>query len=518
MNKVLIVEDSKFVAKVVKRTVEKSLGLEVEVAGTLAEAQVLLARDADRFFIAVVDLNLPDARNGEAVEEVKRYGIAPIVFTGKLDGETRSAILERGVVDYVFKSNQNEMGYLIRLIDRIRRNQFIKILIVDDSLTARMVLKNLLEIHRFQVIEAGSPARALDCLREHPDIRLATLDYHMPGMNGAELVTEIRTFRGREELAIIGISSQGAGQLSALLLKAGANDFLSKPFVNEEFYCRVMQNLEVIERNLELAEANRKITSLNRKLRKENVRLSTELEVTKRLQQMILPTEEELEAVEHLDIAGFMEPADEVGGDYYDVLQAGDRIKIGMGDVTGHGLESGVVMLMTQTAVRTLLNAGVTDPVHYMDALNRTICDNVRRMKADKSLTLCLLDYQPGRVTLSGQHEEMITVRGDGRVELVDTMDLGFPIGLDDDIREFVNASTVKLEAGDGVVLYTDGITEAENPDGEQYGLERMCAVIQRNWSQPAAVVKQAVIDDLHGYIDGHHIYDDISLLVLKQR
>lgn len=137
----------------------------------------------------------------------------------------------------------------------------------------------------------------------------------------------------------------------------------------------------------------------NEQLRSENLRMETELGVAQRLQQMALPTEEELQAVEDLDIAAYMEPADEVGGDYYDVLQtrslatsATGRVLLGMGDVTGHGLESGIVMLMTQTAVRTLLESGENDPVRFMDTLNRTIYQNVQRMEVDRSLTLCLIN------------------------------------------------------------------------------------------------------------------------------
>ncbi|MEE9149262.1 MAG: 7TM diverse intracellular signaling domain-containing protein, partial [Candidatus Tectomicrobia bacterium] len=110
----------------------------------------------------------------------------------------------------------------------------------------------------------------------------------------------------------------------------------------------------------------------NEQLRTDNLRLQTELGVAQRLQQMILPTPEELAQVEGLDIAAFMQPAEEVGGDYYDVLPHNGRLSIGIGDVSGHGLESGVVMLMTQTAVRTLLTSGETDPVRFLDILNRT--------------------------------------------------------------------------------------------------------------------------------------------------
>lgn len=281
--------------------------------------------------------------------------------------------------------------------------------------------------------------------------------------------------------------------------------------------------LEDLEgRRAELETANLEISILNNKLTQENLRLSAELEVTRQLQQMILPNSEELEAVVGLDIAGYMEPADEVGGDYYDVLIENGAVKIGIGDVTDHGLESGVIMLMTQTAVRTLLNSGETDPVRFLDILNRTVYGNVQRMNTDRNLTLSLLDYANsetgGEVRLSGQHEEMIVVRKDGSVELVDTTYLGFPIGLDDNIADFIDHTTVQLAPGDGVVLFTDGITEAENLAGEQYGMERLCAAIRQHWAQPVEEIKNTIIDDVRRFIGAQTVFDDITLVVLKQR
>ncbi len=254
------------------------------------------------------------------------------------------------------------------------------------------------------------------------------------------------------------------------------------------------------------------------KIQKENLRLATELEISNKLQKMLLPKEEELEAIKNLDIAGFMQPATEIGGDYYDVLQDENRVKIGIGDVTGHGLESGIVMLMIQTAVRTLLAHQETDATKFLNTLNKTIYDNVQRMNSEKNLTLTLLDYQGGIVRLSGQHEEVIVVRNQGEIELIDTIDLGFPLGLEDNITDFIGETEIKLSSGDGIILYTDGITEAENPQGETYGLERLCQVISRNWYLSAKEIKNAIIKDLETYINQHTVFDDITLLIVKQK
>jgi sigma-B regulation protein RsbU (phosphoserine phosphatase) len=213
-----------------------------------------------------------------------------------------------------------------------------------------------------------------------------------------------------------------------------------------------------------------------------------------------------------------MEPASEVGGDYYDVLCTNGVVTICIGDVTGHGLESGILMVMIQAAVRTLQEMPESDPVRFLDTLNRTTYKNVQRMNSDKNLTLALLNYADGTISISGQHEEIILVRKGGEIERIDTIDLGFPLGLDEDISELIGHVLVDLEPGDGVVLYTDGITEARNTSQQFYGLERLCEVVSQNWHLSAEQIKQATIEDVREFIGEQKVFDDITLLVLKQK
>ncbi len=274
---------------------------------------------------------------------------------------------------------------------------------------------------------------------------------------------------------------------------------------------------KVKERTAELANANQEIIALNEKLKVDNLRLGAELNVARQIQQMILPNPDELE-IEGLDIAAYMESADEVGGDYYDVLQIDGVVTLGIGDVTGHGLESGILMLMTQTSVRTLQEIRELDPVRFLDVLNRTLYKNVQRMNSEKSLTLAILNYSEGLISISGQHEETLVVRKNGEVERIDTMELGFPIALDDDIADFISHILIELEPGDGVVLYTDGIPEAYNIRKKQYGLKQLCEVISQNWHKSATEVKDAVIVDVRQHIGKQKVFDDITLLVFKRQ
>ncbi|MDV4177008.1 SpoIIE family protein phosphatase [Rhizobium brockwellii] len=280
------------------------------------------------------------------------------------------------------------------------------------------------------------------------------------------------------------------------------------------------ENLEqlVEERTAQIEDAKEEISTLNAQLQRENRRLGTELAVAERIQLMVLPLHQELEEFQALEIAAYMRPAEEVGGDYYDVLKSGNRLKIGIGDVTGHGLESGVLMLMVQSVARALQEAGNTDAVKFLTDLNSALFKNIVRTKIDKHLTLAFLDYDGKEMILSGQHEEVVVVRANGEVERIDTMDLGIPIGLEADISAFIKTREIAFETGDLILLHTDGITEAENDAGELFGIERLCREALRLKDQSAEKVVAGIIATLMLFIGSQKIYDDITLLAVRHR
>ncbi|MEG4884318.1 AAA family ATPase [Microcoleus sp. K1-B6] len=319
-------------------------------------------------------------------------------------------------------------------------------------------------------------------------------------------------------LAIGAFTSERVETLKIIAAQAAISIENASLYEQLEDYNRTLEQ-KVEDRTAQLAQANAEILVLNDRLKVENLRMSAELDVTRRLQQMILPHQQELESIAGLEIAAFMEPADEVGGDYYDVLKHGGKATIGIGDVTGHGLESGVLMIMAQTAIRTLLVHNETDPVKLLQTVNQTLFDNVERMNCGKSMSLSLLEYRGDNILrLSGQHEEVIVVRDGGEVERIDTMELGFPIALEPDIADFIATTEIQLNSGDVVVLYTDGITEAFDMNQKEYGIEPMIELVALHREKSAAEIKQAIIDDVRRYIGEQKVFDDITLVVIKQK
>jgi len=245
---VLIVEDSETFAGILTAQLQKRLSMTVVWANSLAEAERILAETEDgAFCFALLDLHLPDAPKGEVVDRVLATGIPAAVFTGDFSHEAQEFVWKRPIVDYVLKEGPQSIEYVVDMIDRFLKNQGLEVLVVDDSPTTRSYTRRLLEIHRYKVLEAEDGKTALDILRQRPGIKLAIVDYQLPGMTGFELTKNIRVTHGMDRLAVIGVSAQEDPSLSVRFMKYGANDFLTKPFLAEQLFCRVTQNIDLVQ-------------------------------------------------------------------------------------------------------------------------------------------------------------------------------------------------------------------------------------------------------------------------------
>jgi len=247
MKKVLVVEDSALVLKVMRRLIHDKGEFLADFAESLQQAKELIGDEPSKYFAAMVDLNLPDAPKGEVVDLVLGFKIPTVVLTASYDEKRRDELFEKGIVDYVIKENRYSYDYALKLMTRLSCNHKIKVLVVDDSLVARKQCSNLLKKYLFQVVEADGAKKAIRLLIDNPDIRLVITDYNMPEIDGFELVKLIRGKYDKQDLTIIGLSGDGNASLSAKFIKNGANDFLRKPFIQEEFYCRIMHNIESLE-------------------------------------------------------------------------------------------------------------------------------------------------------------------------------------------------------------------------------------------------------------------------------
>lgn len=246
----------------------------------------------------------------------------------------------------------------------------------------------------------------------------------------------------------------------------------------------------------------------------ENERLQREMEIAMRIQTSMLPTTFDIRG---LEVAAQMIPATEVGGDYYDVVPVEGGCWIGVGDVAGHGLTAGLEMLMVQSIVAALVRENPrAAPKDHVRVLNHVVFENIRnRLGQDEHITLTLMRCDAGRVTFAGAHEEIIVCRAaGGPCERIATP--GTWIGAMRDIGRVTEDTTLELQPGDLMVLYSDGVTEARGHDGAQFGIERLCAEIEAARGEPVEAVRDRVIRAVQGWQGVQE--DDISLVVVKRK
>ena len=245
MPRILIVEDNKTLAHLVAKKITSELGLEVDIAYKLSEAKLFLKKYT--YFIALLDINLPDAPDGEVVDYVLSTKTRAIILSANIDKDFRKTMLEKNIIDYVNKGGVNDVNYIIQTIKRLQKNQKHTILVVDDSMVFRKQMQRMLENMFYKVITVAHGEEALGMLEINNNISLVLTDHYMPVMQGLELTVEIRKNYSKNDLAIIAVSSNNDDEITALFLKNGANDYIYKPFSKEEFSCRVNNSIEALE-------------------------------------------------------------------------------------------------------------------------------------------------------------------------------------------------------------------------------------------------------------------------------
>ena len=336
-----------------------------------------------------------------------------------------------------------------------------------------------------------------------------------------------RALEARRRVLSLLLAIAGLGLLAAIALGFVLSGRLSKPIDglaelaravgHGQLEARVKESGPVELRHLgetmnrmvgELAESRRTLAAQER--------LRREMEIATRIQTSILPRDLSVAGVE---IAARMTPAEDVGGDYYDVLplEGGARgAWIGVGDVAGHGLTAGLVMLMIQSAVSALVKSRPDgNPRDLLIALNAILFDNIReRLTQDEHVTLTLLRLEAnGSVRFAGAHEELVVWRkATGACERVATP--GTWLGAVPDIARFTTENHLTMAPGDVLLLYTDGLIQAMNTDGEQFGMERLEAELATSALVPVADIVGRLFTALGDFT--RERADDVTVLALR--
>ncbi|MEZ8096559.1 diguanylate cyclase [Photobacterium swingsii] len=235
--RILVVEDSKTFRNFLKQQLQQG-GFTPVFAANVEEAQLLIAQD-NNFLCAVLDYCLPDGQDGEIIDIVLGCNIKSVVLTAQFSQAIREKVLAKGVLDYLLKDSAESVSYLVPLLQRLQANDQHKVLVVDDSTVVRNYLVNLLERQNLTTVEAENGNDAIIQLSKHTDISLIITDNDMPEKDGITLTREVRKLHSRNQIAILGLSASSDDSMTAQFLKAGANDFLYKPFNQEEFNCRL---------------------------------------------------------------------------------------------------------------------------------------------------------------------------------------------------------------------------------------------------------------------------------------
>jgi len=242
---VFLIEDSMALTMLLKERIESATSSPVHWCKSYSEAHDALK--SRRPLLAITGLDLPDAPRGEILELLEDHDVPTILFTTIVDEKIRQRVSRPNILEYLVKGQSESIERILNLIGQASQVGSIPILVVDDTDSARATLTAALRGQNCRVYEASSAKAALEILAEHDEIELVITDYHMPDMDGEHLTRRIRSLRSADRVRVIGISSSTDRSLSAAFLKAGASDFIYRPFIDEEVRCRVASNIETLQ-------------------------------------------------------------------------------------------------------------------------------------------------------------------------------------------------------------------------------------------------------------------------------
>lgn len=383
----------------------------------------------------------------------------------------------------------------------------IKILSVDDEMDLELLLtqyfRRKIRKGEYEFVFAHNGLEALTMMVKHPDIEIILSDINMPEMDGLTLLAKINEMRN-PALRVIMVSAYGDMGNIRQAMNNGAFDFATKPIDLDDLSVTIEKAIAQINYVHEMQKEHTQLESLK-----------GDLAVAGEIQQAILPRifPPFPDKADKLDIAASMTPAKDVGGDFYDFFRIdNDRIGFLIADVSGKGVPAAIFMAVSRTLIRaTGIRGG--SPADCIGYSNKLLSDeSVDCMFV--TVFYGIMNVTTGEVTYcDAGHNPPYIIKGTGEVKALEMSQdpmVGAISGVD------YHDCQLKLDKGDALVMFTDGVTEAMNAANEEFGEARLEATLSKTFSKCQDVV-EAIKTDVAGFVDGAEQSDDITVLALKR-
>ena len=395
-----------------------------------------------------------------------------------------------------------------------------KILVVDDKEANVQLIEGMLRIAGYTSVESTTDASAVCDLYRQNHYSLILLDLQMPGMDGFEVMEKLKQIEGDGYLPVLVITAQPGHKLRAL--EAGAKDFVSKPFDLAELRARVRNILEVRLLHQKANEYSRKLEETVRELEasREVIRLKTLAEEKKREEELTLAQQTQesllprcLPQFENYRIHTFNAPTRYVGGDFYDFLDLSSGEWMGvLADVSGKGMSAALLSSMVLGALNMEFHAG-TEPQEVLKRVNRLLCE---KSLPYQFVTLFLFVLGPdgsGQYINAGHNPAYLFRSATGKIErLVSNL---FVLGMFDSAT--YEPCPLRLCAGDILVVYSDGLTDAENSQQDMFGEERLLSIIREEAPSGSPALEQKLLKAIEDFTQGTPQTDDITFVMVER-
>jgi sigma-B regulation protein RsbU (phosphoserine phosphatase) len=391
------------------------------------------------------------------------------------------------------------------------------VLVVDDNRVNRMMLRGMLQQQGHHVEVAGNGKEALDLVR-NKRFDLVLLDIVMPELDGFQVLDHMKSKVGLRDIPIIMISSLENISSVIACIEKGAEDFLHKPYDTVLLKARIGACLEK-------KYLHDQVLATNSMLEEANLRMKRDLKAAAKIQQALLPTA--LPETNGFNYAWRHRPCDELAGDTLNLFQL-DRRHVGLYvlDVSGHGVSAALLSVtlsrwLSRTSGQTCLYSDeigadserrAASPAEVAEKLNHQFRINPE-IPQYFTLVYGVLDIETCELRLvTAGNMPPVYAPPASMPSLLEIN--GFPIGIVN--RPAYEEMVVQLRPGDRVLFYTDGLTEAENLEGEQLGVERLLTGLAASCDEPLAESLDSLLDTVDSWRDGYTLEDDISLLAIE--